>query len=141
MGSALRVSNIGIVMNDEAKHEYLVISRGQWDKDASPDAVQAAIDAFYPWLDQHVANGRMRGGSRLKREGATVSRKAVTMDGPYGETKELIGGYWFILADSLEEASRIAAANPCMQLGLFYEIRPLDPEPASARVRSNETPD
>lgn len=65
----------------------------------------------------------------------------VVTDGPYGETKELIGGYWFILADSLEEASRIAADNPCMQLGLFYEIRPLDPEPASAHVRGNETPD
>lgn len=128
-------------MSEQTPNEYLVISRGQWDKDASPDEIQAAIDAFYPWLDDHVANGRMRGGSRLKREGATVSRKTVVMDGPYGETKELIGGYWFILADSLEEATRLAAGNPCMRLGLFYEIRPLDPEPANAHVRGNETPD
>jgi hypothetical protein len=128
-------------MSEQTPNEYLVISRGQWDKDASPEAIQSAIDAFYPWLDDHIANCRMRGGSRLKREGATVSRKAVVMDGPYGETKELIGGYWFILADSLEEATELAAGNPCMQLGLFYEIRPLDPEPASAHVRSNETPD
>jgi hypothetical protein len=128
-------------MNEEAKHEYLIISRGQWDKDAPPETIQAAIDAFYPWLDDHVANGRMRGGSRLKREGATVSRKAAVMDGPFGETKELIGGYWFIVAGSLEEAAELAAGNPCMRLGLFYEIRPLDPEPASAHVRSNETPD
>ena len=83
----------------------------------------------------------MRGGSRLKREGATVSRTQVVLDGPFGETKELIGGYWIIVASSLEEAAQLAAQNPCMPLGLFYEIRPLDPEPASAFVRANETPD
>lgn len=128
-------------MSDQTPNEYLVISRGRWDKDATPEAIHAAIDAFYPWLDGHIADGSMRGGSRLQREGATVSRESTVMDGPYGETKELIGGYWFIVADSLAEASRLAAENPCMQLGLFYEIRPLDPEPASAQVRANETPE
>ena len=126
---------------DPLPSEFLVISRGQWDKDASPEAIQAAIDAFYPWLERNIAEGRMRAGSRLKREGATVSRTQVVLDGPFGETKELIGGYWIIVASSLEEAAQLAAQNPCMPLGLFYEIRPLDPEPASAFVRANETPD
>ena len=121
--------------------EYLVISRGQWDKDAAPETIQAAIDAFYPWLERNVAEGRMRGGSRLKREGATVSRTQIVLDGPFGESKELIGGYWFIIANSLEEAARLAAQNPCMLFGLFYEIRPLDPAEASAFVRMTETPD
>ncbi len=125
----------------DAANEYLVISRGQWDKDAAPETIQAAIDAFYPWLERNIAEGRMRGGSRLKREGATVSRNRIVLDGPYGETKELIGGYWIIVASSLEEAARLAAQNPCMLFGLFYEIRPLDSEAASAFVRMTETPD
>ena len=128
-------------MTEREASEFLVISRGQWDRDASPETIQAAIDTFYSWIEGHIAAGRMRGGSRLKREGATVSRQGVVTDGPYGETKELIGGYWIIVADSLEEASRLASQNPCMPLGLFYEIRPLDPEQASAFVRGNETPD
>lgn len=128
-------------MSNSENSEYLVISRGQWDKDAAPETIQTAIDAFYPWLDKHVAAGRMHRGSRLKREGATVSRQGVVLDGPYGETKELIGGYWIIVAGSLANAARLAAENPCMTLGLFYEIRPLDPEVASAFVRANETPD
>lgn len=128
-------------MSNSENSEYLVISRGQSDKDAAPETIQTAIDAFYPWLEKHVAAGKMRGGSRLKREGATVSRQAVVLDGPYGETKELIGGYWIIVAGSLADAARLAAENPCMALGLFYEIRPLDPEAASAFVRANETPD
>jgi hypothetical protein len=64
----------------------------------------------------------------------------VVTDGPFGEAKEAIGGYWFILAQSLEEAAEIAAQNPCLKCGLFYEIRPIDPERASAFNVTNETP-
>ena len=50
--------------------EYLVLSRGQWDADATPEAIQSAIDAFYPWLEAHIAAGRMKTGERLARAGA-----------------------------------------------------------------------
>jgi len=119
--------------------EYLVISRGQWDKDVSPEAIQNAIDQFYLWLGRLVEEGKMKRGQRLATEGKTVSRKLVT-DGPFGEAKEVIGGYWFIVAGSLEEAAQIAAGNPCLKCGLFYEIRPIDPERASAYTVTNETP-
>ena len=128
-------------MNEEAEpSEYLVISRGQWDRDSQPEAIQLAIDQFYIWLERNIAEGTMRTGQRLAREGKTVSRKSMT-DGPYGEAKEVIGGYWFIVARSLDEAARIAAGNPCMQHGLFYEIRPTESVRASAFARTNETPD
>ena len=121
--------------------DYLVLSRGQWDKDAAPEAIQSAIDAFYPWLEAHVAAGRMKTGERLARAGATVSRKAVVTDGPYGETKELVGGYWFVVARSLEEAAALLATSPTLAHGLFYEVRPVELERASAWRRANETPD
>lgn len=120
--------------------EYLVLSRGQWDKFADPADIQIAIDAFYVWLEQCIAEGRMKTGQRLDTPGATVSRKGVVTDGPFGESKEVVGGYWFILAHSLEEAAQLAAQNPCMQYGLFYEIRPIDPEKGSAYKVTNETP-
>lgn len=121
-------------------NEYLVISRGQWDKDASPEKIQKAIDDFYNWLERLVDEGKMKPGQRLSAEGKTVSSKGPFTDGPFGETKEVIGGYWFILASSLDEAAQIAAENPCMQCGLFYEIRPIEHERASALRPSNETP-
>lgn len=120
--------------------EYLVISRGQWDPDLPPEEIQAAIDQFYVWLDRLVAEGKMKTGQRLATGGKTVTRNKLVMDGPFGEAKELIGGYWFILAGSLEEAAAIAAENPCLRCGLFYEIRPIDPERASAFAVTNETP-
>lgn len=120
--------------------EYLVLSRGKWDADASPEQIQAAIDDFYAWLERMVEAGRMKRGQRLATGGATVSRSGVVTDGPFGEAKEVVGGYWSILAHSLEEAACIAAQNPCMQRGLLYEIRPIDPVQASAYAVTNETP-
>ena len=119
--------------------EYLVISRGQWDEDVPQEQIQRTIDEFYVWHDRRVAEGRMKPGQRLAREGKLVSRQRV-IDGPFSEAKEVIGGYWFILAGSLEEAAALAAENPCLACGLANEIRQTDPERASAFVTAAETP-
>jgi hypothetical protein len=132
---------VGASENEQVSpSEYLVISRGQWDKDVAREEIQNAIDQFYVWLDRLVAQGKMKTGQRLANEGKTVSRKKVVTDGPFGEAKEVIGGYWFIVAGSLEEAAKIAAGNPCLNCGLFYEIRPIDPERATAFTVTTETP-
>jgi hypothetical protein len=120
--------------------EFLVISRGQWDTDKSPEQIQAAIDAFYAWHDQLVREGRMKSGHRLSRERRLVSRSGIT-DGPFTEAKEVVGGYWFFVASSLEEATALAAQNPCLACGLMLEVRPLELERASAWRLSNETPE
>ena len=121
------------------KNEYLVISRGQWDEDKSPERIQQAIDDFYDWRDRLVAEGRMKSGQRLARPAKLVSRQGVT-DGPFAEAKEIIGGYWFFVAGSLDEAAALAAQNPCLACGLSYEVRPIENERASAYKPSNETP-
>jgi hypothetical protein len=82
----------------------------------------------------------MRKGSRLAIEGATVTKAGIVMDGPYGEAKEAIGGTWTIVARNLQEAAALAARNPCLDHGLFFEIRLMDPECAAARSITVETP-
>jgi hypothetical protein len=127
-------------MNTKASlFEYLVLSRGQWDTELSKDEIQNAIEEFYAWKDRLGAEGKMKSGQRLANRGKTVAKSMVT-DGPFSETKEVIGGYWFILAASLEEAAKIAAENPCLACGLFYEIRPIDSSRASAFTPATETP-
>ena len=126
-------------MTKPALAEYLVISRGQWDEDASPERIQRAIDDFYVWHDRLVAEGKMKPGQRLAPERKTVSRRGV-MDAPLAEAKEVIGGYWFIYATSLDEAAQIAAGNPCIACGLVFEIRPIEPQKASAFEVTCETP-
>jgi hypothetical protein len=120
--------------------EYLVLSRGQWDKDRSLEEIQQAIDDFYVWHDRLVSEGLMKSGQRLAREAKVVSSQGVT-DGPFAEGKEVVGGYWFFLASSLAEAAALAAQNPCLACGLTYEVRPIEEERASAFKLTNETPE
>lgn len=122
-----------------AKSAYLILSRGQWDEDKSPEEIQQTIEAFYAWHEKLVSEGRAKAGSRLQQATALVSKHGVT-DGPFAETKEVIGGYWFFYADSFEEAVALAAQNPCLACGLSYEVRPLEPEKCSAYEQTNETP-
>ena len=111
--------------------KFLVIARGQWDEALTRDEKQGAIDKFYVWLDRLVDEGKMKRGQRLTYEGKTIVKKNVITDGPFGESKEVIGGNWLILANSLDEAAQIAKGNPCLDYGMFFEIRPIDPEPAT----------
>lgn len=124
---------------DEPKNDYLVISRGQWDEQATREDVQRAIDQFYTWYEGHLASGRMKPGSRLAPVGKLVGHQLIT-DGPFTETKEVVGGFWFIVAASLEEAAELAAENPCLAFGLTLELRPLEAERALAVAVTNETP-
>ena len=111
-----------------SRAEYLAISRGLWDKTLSRDEIQNAIDKFYTWYDRLANEGKIKPGQRLTYEGKTVMRQNVITDGPFGESKEVVGGYWFILAKDLDEAAEIAQGNPCLDYGLFLEIRPIDPQ-------------
>jgi hypothetical protein len=121
-------------------NDYLLLSRGQWGADASPREVQAAIDAFYAWYERGLAQGRLKPGSRLEPACRVVAKGGLITDGPFVETKEWVGGYWFIVAETLEQAAAIAAENPCLQFGLTTEIRPLDGSRAHVTVPTNETP-
>lgn len=73
--------------------------------------------------------GVFRGGSELKPTStATTVRfldgKARTLDGPFAETKEQLGGYYLIEVDHLEQAIEWAERMPGMQEGAV-EVRPL----------------
>jgi hypothetical protein len=125
--------------DSSSDNEYLLLSRGKWDADKSKEEIQAAIDNFYVWHERLVAEGKFKSGERLATAAQFVTRTGI-IDGPFTETKEVIGGYWFIVASSLREAAAIAAESPCLACGLYYEIRPIDLERGSAYRESSETP-
>lgn len=51
--------------------------------------------------------------------------KTVSMDGPFAETKEQLGGYYIVNAKDLDEAISIAARVPSVRLGGAIEVRPI----------------
>jgi hypothetical protein len=91
---------------------------------ASAAKIMADHDAF------KAANGRyLRGGNPLlpTATAATVRASAdgefVVTDGPFAETKEALGGYYVIEADSLDEALAVAGQVPA-PFGCV-EVRPV----------------
>lgn len=60
-------------------------------------------------------------GKRIRQEGET---RQIT-DGPFSETKELIGGYWMIQAKSFEEVVQWMKRFPLDKNGGELEIRRL----------------
>ena len=50
--------------------------------------------------------------------------ETIVTDGPFSETKEVLGGYFLVEAESLEEAAKIAARLPGARRGTA-EVRPL----------------
>ena len=70
------------------------------------------------------------GGSQLQpadtaRSVRVKNGKSIVSDGPFAETKEVLGGFYIIDADSPEEAEQIAARIPSARMGGTVEVRPL----------------
>jgi hypothetical protein len=51
--------------------------------------------------------------------------KSIVSDGPFAETKEVLGGFYIVDAGSLDEAEQIAARVPSARLGGTVEVRPV----------------
>jgi hypothetical protein len=94
-----------------------------------PDPNDAGDDEGFPWLDDLQARGMWVTGDQLAppRRARSVrvrNGKSVVTDGPFTETKEVVGGFDLIECGSLEEAVEIAAGHPVAEIGTI-EVRPL----------------
>ena len=82
----------------------------------------------------------LRGSGRLVAVASLAHRTAATLrpgngrtsvvDGPYAETKEIVGSFFIVEADDLEEAVRVASLHPAARwgehLGFAVEVRPIE---------------
>ena len=70
------------------------------------------------------------GGEQLQ-PGATATTvrvengKTLTTDGPFAETKEVLGGFYLFEADDLDSALDVAARIPAARMGGSVEVRPI----------------
>ena len=87
------------------------------------------MGGYFALNDQMKADGTLRGGEALKGiETATSLRiksgKVETMDGPFAETREHLGGYYVVEVPDLDAALKYAAMIPSAHFGTV-EVRPL----------------
>ncbi len=80
------------------------------------------------WFADLQARGIYHGGARLRPTATTkvqVRRgEKLVSDGPYAETKDLIGGFLVVECAHLDDAIEIAAGHPFAAFGTV-EVRPV----------------
>ena len=93
----------------------------------SPEKAQASLVKWRAWIKEMTEKGQLKSvGQPLERVGKVVSgRKKVVTDGPFTETKDVLGGFSIIEAKDLDEAARIASGCPMLEGGGSVEVRPI----------------
>lgn len=103
--------------------------------DARPkEEIEAIMSECPPHLDALYKSGQLIIDAGLAPETKCLRRtngNIKVIDGPFTESKEVIGGAFLIEAHDMEEAIRIASLHPAVQLGAGeqfgwgIEIRPI----------------
>ena len=122
------------------KSDYLLLFRGtNWDKDLSPEQLQKVVTDWYDWFERLNREGKCKGGHPLQNEGKIVSGKKgrIVADGPFAESKEAIGGYFYLQVADENEAVEIARQCPGLEYGAVVEVRPVA-EMCAVRQRALE---
>ena len=104
----------------------------------SPPEREQLTKDWNNWYESLATQGKVQHGRPLGLEGRVVSgpRGQWVSDGPFAETKEVVGGYFFLSVSDLEEATEIARQCPGLPLGLTVEVRPVvDRSPVLDGVR------
>ena len=104
------------------KYALLIYPTG--DEQALSEDERKAVTAEYLAFRE---DPRCLGGAHLQPiETATTVRAAnLITDGPYADTKEVLGGYFVFEASNLDEVLEVAQRIPAVRFGGAVEVRPL----------------
>jgi hypothetical protein len=115
--------------------QFMVIARDQgFDSALSPAEMQEILAKYIAWGQALAAKGKLVTGNKLKDgEGRVVGAvggraglaAALVTDGPYAESKEVLGGYWILDAANYDEAVALVSDSPHIQFGTL-EVRAVE---------------
>jgi hypothetical protein len=105
------------------------LDEGRWNQLKQAEQ-QALIDECIAFDRELHAKGHFAGGFALQGADAAATLrwangKAALTDGPFAETKELLGGILILEARDRDEALALMRMHPGLKVGPF-EVRPLD---------------
>ncbi|MEH7440733.1 YciI family protein [Bacillus sp. JJ1122] len=103
--------------------------------DARPRAeIDAVMSECQPVVENFYESGKVLIDAGLESETKSLRRvngKVIVTDGPFTETKELIGSIFIFEAEDMDEAIQLASLHPTTQIsrgeefGWRIEIRPV----------------
>jgi hypothetical protein len=85
------------------------------------------MDGVMAWFDGLSQRGKLKGAQPLGAQGRMIfgTNGRFVVNGPFSETKEAVGGYLMLQADSFEEAVEVARTNTALRYGVSVEVRPI----------------
>jgi hypothetical protein len=96
----------------------------------SPEDMQKIIKKYMAWGNALREQGVIKAGDKLTDEPGKVMRRkdgqVRVTDGPYSESKELLGGYYILEADNYSQAVDRARDSPHLEYGGTIEVRQID---------------
>lgn len=106
--------------------EYVFLYRGG-QRGESPADSEQIMQKWVTWMQDLAAKGHMKDrGQPLEAEGKVVrGKQGPITDGPYPETKDVVGGYTLIEAKDLAQAAELAGGCPIFERGGIVEVRPV----------------
>jgi len=109
--------------------KYMLFFRSSLPSEAdfqnmSPEAMQAEIQKWNQWIGGIAAQGKLVSSEGLYPSGKVVNgSKHVITDGPFVESKEIVGGYLMMHAASMDEAVEAAKGCPVFEQEGRVEVR------------------
>jgi hypothetical protein len=106
--------------------KFLFVYRGGGDAMAkmTPEQMQQNMQKWEKWIGEGMHKGWMLDpGDGLTQEGCVVSAKKVVTDGPFVESKEIVGGFSIVQAETIDEAAEFAKSCPALMSGGTVEVR------------------
>lgn len=98
-------------------------------EDVSQEAYQVIVDKYRQWAEDRRAAGQLVSAEKLEDNVLILTSDSRTTEFPAGR---ILGGYFLIRAENIEQAERLATTHPHLRYGGQIEVRPLDSQ-ASAR--------
>jgi len=94
-------------------------------KSLSPEEMQKALEKYMAWAKKPFTVDSKRLGEDPGRVMRSHNGRPRTTDGPFSETKEVLGGFYLIEAADYDEAVKRTSDHPHIEYGGSIEIRKL----------------
>jgi hypothetical protein len=92
----------------------------------TPEEMQQHMQKWQAWIKEGLQKGWLLDmGDGLTPEGRVVKSQRVVTDGPFVESKEIVGGFSIVQADTIDAAAALAKGCPALLVAGSVEVRPL----------------
>src|SRR6185312_11464081 len=109
--------------------DFLLIikTEGSVWSDLSPEQLQKHLEGGSAYIGNLIKEGKLKNANPIDKGSRIVTENnGIIKDGPFNESKEVVAGFFHVIAKDINEAVEIAKANPIFKdIPTKIEVHPL----------------